>query len=51
MDSEVKLLQSCLFETPWTVTCQAPPSMGFFKQEYYRGCHFLIQMKDMQDVN
>ena len=23
-----------LFATPWTVTCQAPPSMGFSRQEY-----------------
>ena len=24
-----------LFATPWTVTCQAPLSMGFSKQEYW----------------
>ena len=24
-----------LFETPWTVTCQAPPSLGFSRQEYW----------------
>ena len=24
-----------LFVTPWTVVCQAPPSMGFFRQEYW----------------
>ena len=24
-----------LFETPWTVAYQAPPSMGFSKQEYW----------------
>ena len=29
-----KLLQSCLFATPWTVARQAPLSMGFSKQEY-----------------
>ena len=23
-----------LFETPWTAACQAPLSMGFFRQEY-----------------
>ena len=23
-----------LFVTPWTVACQAPPSMGFSRQEY-----------------
>ena len=26
-----------LFATPWTVTCQAPPSMGFSRQEYRSG--------------
>ena len=26
-----------LFATPWTVACQAPPSMGFSKQEYWNG--------------
>ena len=34
--------QSCsvvsrLFVTPWTVGCQAPLSMGFSRQEYWRG--------------
>ena len=24
-----------LIETPWTVACQVPPSMGFFRQEYW----------------
>ena len=23
--------------TPWTATCQAPLSMGFFRQEYWSG--------------
>ena len=26
-----------LFATPWTVACQAPMSMGFFRQEYWSG--------------
>ena len=26
-----------LFVTPWTVTYQAPPSMGFSRQEYWSG--------------
>ena len=30
----------CLFETPWTVAHQAPPSMGFPKQEYWSGLPF-----------
>ena len=26
-----------LFATPWTAAYQAPPSMGFFRQEYWSG--------------
>ena len=29
-----------LFATPWTVACQAPLSMEFFKQEYWSGLPF-----------
>ena len=29
-----------LFATPWTVTHQAPPSMGFSRQEYWSGLPF-----------
>ena len=29
-----------LFATPWTVTHQAPPSMGFSRQEYWNGLPF-----------
>ena len=29
-----------LFATPWTVVYQAPPSMGFFSQEYWSGLPF-----------
>jgi len=38
---EVKLL-SCvpLFATPWTVAYQAPPAMGFSRQEYWSGLPF-----------
>ena len=33
---KVKLLNRVrLFETPWTVAHQAPPSMGFSRQEYW----------------
>ena len=33
---EVKLLSRVrLFVTPWTVAYQAPPSMGFSRQEYW----------------
>ena len=37
----VKLLSPIqLFATPWTVAYQAPPSMGFFRQEYWSGLPF-----------
>ena len=33
--------KSCLaLATPWTVTCQAPPSLGFSRQEYWSGLPF-----------
>ena len=39
--SEVKLLSRVrLFATPWTVTSQAPLSMGFSRQEYWSGVPF-----------
>ena len=33
-----------LFATPWTAAYQAPPSMGFSRQEYW-SCHCLLQKK------
>ena len=36
--SESEVTQSCLtVETPWTAAYQAPPSMGFSRQEYWSG--------------
>ena len=32
-----------LFATPWTVAHQASLSMNFSRQEYWSGCHFLLQ--------
>ena len=32
-----------LFVTPWTVACQASLSIGFCRQEYWSGLHFLLQ--------
>ena len=32
-----------LFATPWTLAYQASLSMGFSRQEYWSGCHFLLQ--------
>ena len=38
----VKLLSSVwLFATPWIIAYQAPPSMGFSRQEYWSGLPFL----------
>ena len=42
--SEVQVTQLCLtLVTPWTVAHQAPLSMWFSRQEYWVGCHFLLQ--------
>ena len=36
--SESEVAQSCqTLETPWTAAYQAPPSMGFSRQEYWSG--------------
>ena len=32
-----------LFVTLWTVAHQAPLSMGFSSQDYWSGCHALLQ--------
>ena len=41
MKVKVKLLSRAqLFVTPWTVAYQAPPSMGFSRQEYWSGLPF-----------
>ena len=34
------LSHAWLFVTPWTVAHQAPPSMGFSRQEYWSGLPF-----------
>ena len=36
----ILLLSRSNSETPWAVTCQAPLSMGFPKQEYWGGLPF-----------
>ena len=39
--SESEIAQSCLtLATPWTEAYQAPPSMGFSRQEYWGGLPF-----------
>ena len=36
--SESEVTQLCLtLETPWAAAYQAPPSMGFSRQEYWSG--------------
>ena len=41
MKVKVKLLSRVrLFATPWTVAYQAPPSMGFSRQECWSGLPF-----------
>ena len=38
MKSESEVAQSCpTLATPWTAAYQAPPSMGFSRQEYWSG--------------
>ena len=38
---KVKLSRVQLFVTPWTLACQAAPSRGFSRQEYWSGLPFL----------
>ena len=39
-----------LFVTPWTAAHQAPPSMGFSRQEYWSGVPLPFPHKDVQSV-
>ena len=39
-----------LFETPWTAASQAPPSMGFSRQEYWSGCHCLLLLVTLRSL-
>ena len=46
---KVKLLSRVwLFATPWTAAYQAPPSMGFSRQEYWSGVPLLLPSLDSQ---
>ena len=41
--SESEVTQLCPTpRTPWTGANQAPPSMGFSRQEHWSGCHCLV---------
>ena len=50
--SEVKVKSlSRVLATPWTVAYQAPPSMGFSRQEYWSGLPFpspVLTFKNIQ---
>ena len=41
-ETEAQCSRVRLFRTPWTAAYQAPPSMGFSRQEYWSGCHRLL---------
>ena len=48
LGSRIACMLSCfshvrLSATPWTVAHQVPLFMGFSRQEYWSGCHFLLQ--------
>ena len=40
-----------LFATPWTAAYQAPRSMGFSRQEYWTGCHCLLQLNLLHNLH
>ena len=40
-----------LIATLWTIAHQAPLSMGFSRQEYWSGCHALLQIFPTQGLN
>ena len=47
--SEVKSLSRVrLFATPWTEAYQAPPSLGFSRQEYWSGVPLYFQNKNIK---
>ena len=39
-----------LCATPWTAAHEAPPSLGFSRQEHWSGCHFLLQCMKVKHV-
>ena len=49
--SESEVAQSCpLLVTPWTAANQAPPSMGFSRQEYWSGVPFPSLMTNLDSI-
>ena len=52
MKSESEVAQSCaLLATPWTAAHQAPPSMGFSRQEYWSGVPLPSPYAHLHDIN
>ena len=46
--SESEITQSCAtLATPWTAAYQAPPSMGFSRQEYWSG----VPLPYLREIN
>ena len=51
-DGDGLVTKSCLtLMAPWTVACQAPLSMGFFRQEYWSGLTFPFSRGSFQTRN
>ena len=49
--SESEVAQSILlFATPWTAAYQAPPSMGFSRQEYWSGVPLPSPMTNLDRI-
>ena len=50
--SESEVAQSCLTPSdPWTAADQAPPSMGFSRQEYWNGVSLPSPAADLTSDN
>ena len=48
---KVKVMSlSCVFATPWTAAYQAPPSMGFSRQEYWSGLPLLSPSAKLEGI-
>ena len=47
MKVKVKV-KSCLLATPWVAACQAPPSLGFSRQEHWNGLPFPSPVRESE---
>ena len=51
VDAPIEVAQSCpTLCDPWTVAHQAPPPMGFSRQEYWSGLLFLLQSESERET-